>query len=80
MSREDAAAKARRYLTEARVRVLRCDEEDHVIVAEVRGDGRIYVAGRDELGWYCDCDARTESCAHLQALKLISVLEPRGSQ
>jgi hypothetical protein len=78
--REDAATKAKRYLAEARVRVLHCDEEDGTIEAEVRGDGRIYAAGRDESGWRCDCAARTENCAHLRALRLISVLEPRESR
>jgi hypothetical protein len=76
VSCEDAATKARRYLCEARVRVLYCDEEAGAIEAEVRGDGRIYTAGRDYEGWHCGCMARTEGCAHLRALRLISVLEP----
>jgi hypothetical protein len=78
--REDAATKAKRYLAEARVRVLASDEDDGTIAAEVRGDGRIYASGRDETGWYCDCQARTENCAHLRALRLISVLEPKESR
>jgi hypothetical protein len=78
--REDAAAKAKRYLTEARVRVLACDEEDGTICAEVRGDGRIYASGRDESGWFCDCAAKTDNCAHLRALRLISMLDPRAER
>ena len=79
MSRENSATKARRYLIEARVRVIDCDEANGVITAEVRSDGsRIYVAGRETEGsWFCDCAAWSENCAHINALKLISVLEPR---
>jgi hypothetical protein len=75
VSREAAAAKARRYLSEARVRVRYCDEESGVIEADVRGDSRIYATGRDVEGWFCDCAARTENCSHVLALGLVSVLE-----
>jgi hypothetical protein len=43
----------------------------------VRGDCRVYLAGRDEEGWFCSCAARTEDCSHVRALRLVSVLEPR---
>lgn len=75
--RETIHAKARRYLIEARVRVLHCDEEAGLITAEVRGDCRLYGAGRDAEGWFCDCAARTPDCSHVRALRLISILEPR---
>jgi hypothetical protein len=45
--RETTEAKGRRYLVEARVRILHCDEEAGVIEAEVRGDCRLYSTGRD---------------------------------
>ena len=80
VSRENAAAKARRYLTEARVRIRYLDEENGAAEADVRGDCRIYSAGRDETGWYCDCAARTEDCSHVRALRLVCVLEPREAQ
>ena len=77
MSRENVIAKAMRYLTEARVRVLFCDEDNGVVTADVRGSGASYTAGRDdERGWYCDCKARGE-CCHIAALKFVTVMEPR---
>jgi hypothetical protein len=75
--RENAEAKARRYLAEGRVRVIACDEAAGTIVAEVRGNGAIYAAGHGPKGWACECDAKSKSCAHILALKLVTVLEPR---
>jgi hypothetical protein len=77
VSRETLDGKARRYLTEARVRILHCDEEAGIIEAEVRGDCRLYSTGRDAEGWYCSCAARTPDCSHVRALRLVAVLEPR---
>jgi hypothetical protein len=78
--RETVDAKARRYLVEARVRVLQCDEDAGVIEAEVRGDCRIYSTGRDGEGWYCTCAARTVDCSHVRALRLVTILEPREAR
>jgi hypothetical protein len=75
--RENAESKARRYLAEGRVRIIACDEAASTIVAEVRGTGAIYAAGHGPKGWACECDARSNACAHILALKLVSVLEPR---
>jgi hypothetical protein len=76
--RETIDAKARRLLVEARVRILHCDEEDGVVAAEVRGDCRLYSAGRDAEGcWFCSCAARTVDCSHVRALRLVTILEPR---
>lgn len=75
--RETVDAKARRYLIEARVRVLHCDENAGIIEAEVRGDSRLYSTGRDAEGWYCTCAARTRDCSHVRALRLVTVLERR---
>jgi hypothetical protein len=78
MSRENVIAKAQRYLTEARVRILFCDEDNGVVAADVRGSGASYSTGRDdEQGWYCNCSARGE-CAHIAALKFVTVMEPRS--
>lgn len=74
--RENVETKARRYLTEGRVRILLCNEESGVANAEVRGNGAIYSVDHDEAGWSCDCPARTE-CAHVVALKSVMVLRPR---
>ncbi len=76
MSRERAAEKARRYLAEGRLLVRELDEHAGVVQADVRGDGAVHVAGRDERGWYCDCPARGR-CAHLLALGLVVAIEPR---
>ncbi len=74
--RETAAAKARRYLTEGRLRILEADELGGIAQVEVRGDsGRVYACGWDSEGTFCDCAARSHDCAHLQALRLVA-LEP----
>ena len=78
--RENAEAKARRYLVEARVRVVACDEAAGTIVAEVRGNGAVYATGHGAGGWHCDCPAKSKDCAHVLALKLVTVLESRGTQ
>jgi uncharacterized Zn finger protein len=78
--RENAESKARRYLAEGRVRVIACDEAAGTVVAEVRGNGSVYATGRGAKGWSCDCPAKSKDCAHVLALKLVTVLEPRGSR
>jgi hypothetical protein len=77
--RENVDTKARRYLTEGRVRILLCNEESGVVDAEVRGNGAVYAVNHDKAGWSCDCAARTE-CAHIAALKCVTVLRPRESR
>jgi len=76
--RESFAEKARRLLTEGRVRVLAASEREGYISAEVRGDSAaIYAAGYEpDGGWWCSCLARGR-CSHIAALQLIVVLEPR---
>lgn len=64
--RENAAAKARRYLVEGRVTVEHVHA--HEVTATVRGDGeRHHVAWRPGAGWSCTCPARGR-CAHLRAV------------
>jgi len=74
MTRENAETKARRYLTEGRITVIRVAGDE--VRATARGDGRIYrcghVAGKGG-GWFCTCPARTDRCAHLEALRLVVV-------
>ena len=77
--REDVETKARRYLTEGRVRIRVCNQENGAAKAEVRGHGAVYIVDHDEDGWRCDCPARTE-CAHVAALKCVTVLKPRDMQ
>ncbi len=73
MPREDAPAKARRLLQEARVNLTRVDED--VIEAVVRGDSAAVYAvtwhrGR---GWSCSCPAWSFRCSHVLALMLVTV-------
>ena len=77
MSREGVPAKARRLLSEGRVRILESSEDGGVVSASVRGDsGREYVVAYDVAGWSCSCPARGV-CAHVAALQLLFVIEPR---
>jgi hypothetical protein len=77
VSRESAEVKARRYLGEGRLRVLEVDELAGTALAECRGSGALYVVSWGEDGWRCNCPARS-TCAHIHALKLVTVMEPRG--
>jgi uncharacterized Zn finger protein len=74
---ENADAKGARYLTEGRLRLIQVDEDDGIVMAECRGDGRMYTLGYDERGWHCDCPALGR-CSHLKALGRVVVIEPRG--
>ena len=67
---ENAAAKGRRYLTEGRLQVWAVTGRR--IAAVCRGDGAIYHPGYDAGRWYCDCPAKTDRCAHLVALRLVT--------
>jgi hypothetical protein len=76
--RENLQAKAQRYLTEGRVRILACSEDEGTVLADVRGNGASHTTSRDdERGWRCDCSARGE-CCHILALKYVTVMEPRA--
>jgi hypothetical protein len=76
VSRENIAAKAQRYLCEGRIRVLRCNDDEGTILADVRGTGAIYVTECDDERWRCNCSARGE-CCHVLALKFVTAFEPR---
>jgi uncharacterized Zn finger protein len=68
-----------RYLAEARVRILECHEDDGILRAEVRGNGRIYVVAYGAESWSCTCPALGENCCHVLACKAVTVFEPRGN-
>lgn len=68
MTRESAAAKAARYLSEARLTVLRVVPGE--VDATCRGDGAVYAVTYRRGGWHCTCEARGR-CAHLLALGLV---------
>ena len=80
MPRETAAMKARRLLVQGRVRAIEINEEDGIVVCEVRSDSsRTYSVSFDTSdGWVCDCAAYVRRCAHVQAVQLITVMEPRS--
>ena len=71
MTRQSAASKARTYLAEGRVIVTHARPRVSVR-ARVRGDGAVYRCGWEAGTWHCDCPYRTDQCAHLIALRLIS--------
>jgi uncharacterized Zn finger protein len=73
MTRESAHDKGRRYLIEGRLTVRQVSHNG--AVAFVRGDsGLVYRAEwSPDLGWACNCLARTDQCAHLVALRLVTV-------
>jgi uncharacterized Zn finger protein len=73
--RENAFSKARRYLTEGRLLIVEVNNSR--VSALCRGDGSIYSLGLSPgNGWHCECPAVSRSCAHLQALRLVTVSNP----
>lgn len=77
MSRETAADKAIRLLTEGRLMVQRVDSESRLVIAECRGDsGAVYSLGHDPKRneWRCSCDELKGNCSHLIALKRVVVI------
>lgn len=74
---ENAAAKSRRLLSEARIRILEANEDAGTLSAEVRGDSSaIYVVSHDADGWACSCPTRG-LCSHVRALMLVTVMASR---
>jgi uncharacterized Zn finger protein len=74
MTRENAETKARRYLTEGRITVIRVAGDE--VRAVARGDGQLYRCGHvagPRGGWFCTCPARADRCCHLEALRLVTI-------
>lgn len=80
MTRESARDKGRRYLVEGRL-TIRSANRAGGVVAVVRGDsGLVYRAEwSPDIGWMCNCLARTDQCAHLAALRLVTVVNREAS-
>lgn len=76
MTRENAEAKAARYLAEGRLVVRELDEHGGTVLADCRGSAAVYALGRDDGSWFCSCPARGR-CCHLLALGAVVALEPR---
>jgi hypothetical protein len=73
--RENAATKARRYLTEGRLVITHVS--DRRALATCRGDGHVYRLTVNGDEWTCTCTARGR-CSHLLALgSVVAVNEPR---
>ena len=70
MTREKAATKARRYLVEGRVILIRVS--DGAVTARVRGDGAIWDASYHAGRWSCTCPARSDQCCHLRAVRMVT--------
>ena len=71
--RENAAAKARRYLAEGRLLLERVDRRQ--VVATCRGDGTVHRLGwTRNAGWTCTCEARGR-CSHLLAVGLVVAVD-----
>lgn len=67
--RENAAARARRYLTEGRLTLV--EVRPGYARAVVRGDGAVHEVVEDSTGRTCTCPARGELCSHALALGLV---------
>ncbi|MCU1483673.1 MAG: hypothetical protein JWN67_419 [Actinomycetia bacterium] len=78
MIRENAVAKARRYLAEGRLIVTALDQRH--VTATCRGDGALHQLAWDATnGWRCSCPARGR-CAHLLALGAVTAVDLAGAQ
>ena len=73
VARENAAGKARRYLVEGRVILHRVDR--HRVEATCRGDGTVHRSTYRHGSWSCTCPARTATCAHLLAVRLVVAVD-----
>lgn len=75
MTPETVAQKATRYLAEGRIVVTAVDGD--LVRATCRGAGELYTLGHEPgQGWHCSCPVRTDRCAHLTALRLVTVRTP----
>jgi hypothetical protein len=77
MTRDNAASKARRYLAEGRVIVTHARPRT-AVRAVVRGDGVLWRCGWDGGSWWCECPVRSDQCAHLRALRLVTAPDLMG--
>jgi uncharacterized Zn finger protein len=68
MVRENAAAKAKRYLGEGRVILVHVSQGK--VSARVRGDGAVWDVTFMNGQWVCTCPARSR-CSHLIATGLV---------
>lgn len=70
MTRETAATKAHRILSEGRL-IITTAQPGHV-ASLCRGDGAVWHQAYAHGQWTCDCPARTDQCSHLRALRSVT--------
>jgi uncharacterized Zn finger protein len=76
MTRETAAAKARRLLSEGALTVTRVVGD--VVDAVCTGDSGVWQLGHDPArGWWCACPATPGRCSHVAALRLVTTVTAR---
>jgi uncharacterized Zn finger protein len=79
VTRESLDDKARRYLTEGRIRLVRVEEGDN-IDATVQGDAsRPYVVTHRPSGWRCSCVSTVLRCSHVAAVALVTLAPEPGA-
>ena len=79
MPREAAHDKGRRYLTEGRLLLVSVSDDE--IAARCRGDGEVHRLGFNGADrWWCSCEARTDKCAHLVALRLVCIRQREANR
>jgi uncharacterized Zn finger protein len=76
-SRETADEKARRYLVEGRLTLVRVTP--NTAAAVVRGGGAVHHVNASPDGWSCTCPARGR-CSHQLALGLVVALDRQEPQ
>lgn len=75
--RENAATKARRYLTEGRLIVTYVNRDR--VRAVCRGDGAVHRLGFEHGTWTCTCEVRTDACSHLRALRHVVAIDLKAN-
>lgn len=73
MGRESVEQKSHRYLCEGRLCVTQLDSLSIEAVCRGGGGGAVYELGHNGAEWWCSCPARGVRCAHLHALRLVSI-------
>lgn len=73
MTRETAATKANRLLSEGRLIVELV--QPGAVQASCRGEGTVWRLAYAHGRWLCDCTCRTDACSHLRALRKVVAVD-----
>jgi len=74
--RENARTKADRLLLEGRIVIVEAGR--YGVAARIRGEGRIHTARYQFGAWSCTCEARSDQCSHLIALRRVVAVDLTG--